>query len=151
MSQDPETVLKWTYTDTDPRNQCYPPEFGSEAAIGLDLRANSRAVVSSGEVTVVGTGIAIAIPPGYYGRIAPRSGLAVKFGADVLAGVIDSDYRGEIMVLLTAHKPGSFEIKQGDRIAQLILERAERPELQYVSHLGETARGAAGFGSTGTN
>lgn len=149
MSQNPETILKWTYTDAD-KTGGFAPQFGSEAAIGLDLHANARAVVRRGEITMIGTGVAVEIPPGYYGRIAPRSGLAARHGADVLAGVIDSDYRGELIVLLTCHLPGEFEVKAGDRIAQLILERAERPELQYVSSLGETTRGTAGFGSTGT-
>ena len=139
-------ILQWTYTNVDAR----APTYGSEGAIGLDLYASEDVVVWHNTVTPVGTGIAVAVPPGYYGRIAPRSGLALKHAIDVMAGVIDSDYRGEIKVLLARCAPGHFVVKRGDRIAQLILERADRAELQYVSSLGDTARGAAGFGSTGT-
>jgi dUTP pyrophosphatase len=145
-TESPAPVLQWTYTDVEAR----APTYGSADAIGLDLYASEAVTVWNGSVTPVGTGIAVAIPHGYYGRIAPRSGLALKHAIDVMAGVIDSDYRGEIKVLLTRCAPGSFDIKVGDRIAQLILERADRPKLQYVSILGDTERGAAGFGSTGT-
>lgn len=128
------------------------PSYGSEDAIGLDLRLTESAGVIHvlpGIVTIAPTGLCVEIPEGFYGRIAPRSGLAAKSGIDVLAGVIDSDYRGEIKVILSSfYLPVSFA--PGEKIAQLILERAERPELQYVTVLGESERGAAGFGSTGT-
>lgn len=127
------------------------PTRGSEDAIGVDLHALEDAVVMWGDVTKVRTGIAVAIPEGYYGRIAPRSGLAVKHGIDVLAGVIDADYRGEVVVVLTNHLKWDhcFEIKAGDRIAQLILERADKPVMVVTDQLSETERGFGGFGSTG--
>lgn len=127
------------------------PKRASEDAIGVDLHALEDAVVMWGDVTKVRTGIAVAIPQGYYGRIAPRSGLAAKHGIDVLAGVIDADYRGEVSVILTNHLKWDhcFEIKAGDRIAQLILERADKPVMVVTDQLSDTERGAGGFGSTG--
>lgn len=128
------------------------PTYGSKGAIGLDLYAYNQSheiVVEPGTWMLVKTGISIAVPDGYYGRIAPRSGLALKAGIDVLAGVIDSDYRGEIGVILFNHSNFLFEIKTGDRVAQLILERADRLSPVEVDELPDTERGSAGYGSTG--
>lgn len=100
---------------------------------------------------VVKTDLQVEIPDGCYGRVAPRSGLAVKNFIDVGAGVIDQDYRGNVGVVLFNHSENSFEVKKGDRIAQLICEQITYPELVEVDSLTETARGAGGFGSTGTN
>jgi dUTP diphosphatase len=131
------------------------PTRGSAQAIGLDLYADvtdrSGVIeIRPGYRKLVSTGIAVAIPPGYYGRVAPRSGLALKHGIDVLGGVCDSDYRGEVFVLLqNLNQWNSFHVKSGDRIAQLILERADILPILEVQHLDETVRGAAGFGSTG--
>lgn len=83
------------------------------------------------------------------GRIAPRSGLAAKHMIDTGAGVIDADYRGQVRVLLFNHGETDFEVKEGDRVAQLILERIYTPEIQVVEELEESVRGAGGFGSTG--
>jgi len=145
-------TLKWTYTDPDKVEKGlltdFEPTFGSAGAIGLDLKAAQTIKIEHGVVDAVPTHIAVEIPEGYYGRIAPRSGLAKNYGVDVLAGVIDSDYRGEIFVLLTSHEK-AVRIERGQKIAQLILERADRPILQYVDALGETGRGSGGFGSTG--
>ena len=85
------------------------------------------------------------------GRIAPRSGLASKHFIDTGAGVIDADYRGQVKVLLFNHNEADFEIKEGDRVAQLVLERIATPEVVEVEELAESVRGAGGFGSTGTN
>lgn len=126
------------------------PTYGSEGAIGLDLYAAHDLVLGDwGDHDTVRTGISIAIPHGYYGRIAPRSGLAARHAIDVLAGVVDEDYRGEIKVLLINHGPKSVEIKKGDRVAQLILERADRPQVIEVETLKDTERGSKGYGSTG--
>ncbi len=95
------------------------------------------------------TGLAVAIPPGFYGRIAPRSGLAAKNGLDVLAGVIDSDYRGEICVLLYNTGDNQIDLPAGSKISQLIVEQIITPDAVWASDLDETARGAGGFGSTG--
>lgn len=130
------------------------PTRGSADAIGADLYALENAFVVFGDVTKVRTGIAVAIPRGYYGRIAPRSGLAAKQGIDVLAGVIDEDYRGELIVLLTsasdATRLSPASIQAGDRIAQLILERADTPIMVVTDDLDGTERGGKGFGSSGT-
>lgn len=124
------------------------PHLGSKGAIGLDLHAYDNQLLPIGEVTLVPTGLAVEIPNGYYGRIAPRSGWAVKHGIDTLAGVIDSDYRGEINVVLFNNGKCPIDIKAGDRIAQLILERADR-FIPVWGDLSDTERGAGGFGSTG--
>jgi dUTP pyrophosphatase len=97
----------------------------------------------------VDTGISIQPPPGCYGRVAPRSGLAAKYGIDVGAGVIDSDYRGIIRVILFNHNDQPFTINVGDRIAQLILEQALSVPVEQVQELSNTTRNANGFGSTG--
>lgn len=100
---------------------------------------------------VVLTDVQIELPHGCYGRIAPRSGLAAKNFIDVGAGVVDEDYRGNLGVVLFNHATTAFEVKQGDRIAQLICEKIFYPEIEEVKSLNETERGAGGFGSTGTN
>lgn len=130
------------------------PTYGSPGAIGLDLsfscdRVGGSLCLYPGEWGTYSTGLAVAIPEGYYGRIAPRSGLAAKYGIDVLAGVIDSDYRGEIKVVLINNGSAHFWIEDHARIAQLILERADQPLVLTVDDLEDTWRGTAGFGSTG--
>jgi dUTP pyrophosphatase len=126
------------------------PTRGSDRSVGYDLYSSVDAVVpcQSGNV-LVGTGIAISIPDGLYGRVAPRSGLAVKHCINVGAGVIDPDYTGEVKVVLFNHGDKDFEVKKGDRIAQLILERCETPMIKEIGLLEETLRGSDGFGSTG--
>ncbi|RPA81317.1 deoxyuridine 5'-triphosphate nucleotidohydrolase [Ascobolus immersus RN42] len=125
------------------------PTRGSAAAAGWDLCSAEDTVIEAGQRKLVSTGLAMAIPGGCYGRVAPRSGLAVKHGINTGAGVIDADYRGEVKVVLFNFGDQKFEIKEGDRIAQLILERIYVPELQEVEVLEESVRGAGGFGSTG--
>jgi dUTP pyrophosphatase len=125
------------------------PRRGSMAAAGADLHCVDGIVLAPGERQLVPTGISVEIPPGWYGRIAPRSGLAVKHGIDTLAGVIDADYRGEINVLLINLGQQSVELKAGDRIAQLIIEQAASCEYLWAEDLAETERGTGGFGSTG--
>jgi dUTP pyrophosphatase len=93
--------------------------------------------------------LAVAIPHGFYGRVAPRSGLAVRHGLDVLAGVIDSDYRGEIICALINQGDEPLEIEAGMRVAQLIIEAIATPEPIWSEDLSETERGHGGFGSTG--
>lgn len=97
------------------------------------------------------TDIQIELPKGCYGRVAPRSGLAAKNFIDVGAGVIDEDYRGNVGVVLFNHADVTFEVKKGDRIAQLICEQIFYPQIVEMQELCETSRGAGGFGSTGTN
>lgn len=125
------------------------PSRGSPLAAGYDLSSSEDVSIHRGTRGLVGTGIAFTVPEGTYGRIAPRSGLAVKKGIQVGAGVIDRDYTGEVKVVLFNHGDETFEIKKGDRIAQLIVERCETPEIQLVTDLEDTQRSSGGFGSTG--
>jgi len=118
---------------------------------GWDLYSNENGIIYPGDRMVIKTGIALGIPYGYYGRIAPRSGLAVKRGIDVLAGVVDSGYRNEIGVVLINHDPTKqFPITRGDRIAQIIFERVDDFRLYVVDELSTAERGMGGFGSSGT-
>jgi dUTP pyrophosphatase len=126
------------------------PTRGSAHAAGLDLCSIEEVTLAAGARAAVRTGLSVAIPEGFYGRIAPRSGLAVNYGLDVLAGVIDSDYRGEIVCALVNHGRETFKIEAGQRIAQLIVEAIITPEPAWADSLDETARGAGGFGSTGS-
>ena len=129
------------------------PVRASVGAAGYDLFSTDSYVVLPSRRVVVSTGISIQLPPGTYGRIAPRSGLAVKHGLDTLAGVIDPDYTGEIKVVLqNLDTAQPFVIRPGYRIAQLILEKFEVVEVVEVVETGApeaTERGDAGFGSTG--
>ena len=125
------------------------PIRGSGGAVGYDLHSMDTLVIPPAHRALVATGIAIAFPSGVYGRIAPRSGLTLKHGIQVGAGVVDPDYTGEIKVILFNHGHANFTINKGDRIAQLILERCETPEVEEVGAVEETGRGAGGFGSTG--
>ena len=127
------------------------PTQGSAFAAGYDLYAAEDAVVVCGSRKLIKTNISMEITPGYYGRIAPRSGLAYKNGIDVLAGVIDSDYRGDIGVILyNTDSNIDFTVKKGDRIAQIIFEACYTVSLNDANTLDNTSRQAGGFGSTGT-
>lgn len=125
------------------------PTRGSENAAGLDLYAVDVAQIWPGAQVKIPTGLAVEIPRGFYGRVAPRSGLAVNFGINVHAGVVDSDYRGEIHVCLINHGDKIKEIKPGDRIAQLIIEQISMEPAMWADELAGTERGAGSFGSTG--
>ena len=126
------------------------PVRASEGAAGYDLFAAEENEIPAGHRKVVKTDISIAVPPRHYGRIAPRSGLSYKFGIDIGAGVIDSDYRGPVGIVMVNNGVQAFKISPGDRIAQLLLERVSVPAVQDVEELDDTARGNKGFGSTGT-
>ncbi|XP_028640842.1 deoxyuridine 5'-triphosphate nucleotidohydrolase, mitochondrial [Grammomys surdaster] len=127
------------------------PTRGSARAAGYDLYSAYDYTISPMEKAIVKTDIQIAVPSGCYGRVAPRSGLAVKHFIDVGAGVIDEDYRGNVGVVLFNFGKEKFEVKKGDRIAQLICERISYPDLEEVQTLDDTERGSGGFGSTGKN
>lgn len=129
------------------------PTKGSALAAGYDLYSSEEAVIPAQGQGLVATDISIIVPAGTYGRVAPRSGLAVKHGISTGAGVIDADYRGEVKVVLFNHSTKDFEIKKGDRIAQLVLERIVNAEIRQITleELDNTERGAGGFGSTGKN
>jgi len=129
------------------------PERATPQAAGFDLRArvDGSLELLPGARGVVPTGIAIALPPGFEAQVRPRSGLAMKHGLSVInaPGTVDSDYRGEIRVLLInlGHEP--MRIRRGDRIAQLVVQRLPRIVLREIAELPETVRGAGGFGHTG--
>ncbi|EAU84606.1 dUTP pyrophosphatase [Coprinopsis cinerea okayama7 len=125
------------------------PTRGSALSAGYDLYSAEQKIIPAHGKALVDTQLSIAVPPGTYGRVAPRSGLASKFMIDTGAGVIDADYRGTVFVLLFNLSDKDFEVNEGDRIAQLIIERIYTPEVQEVDDLEETVRGAGGFGSTG--
>ncbi|MCV6575237.1 MAG: dUTP diphosphatase, partial [Cohaesibacter sp.] len=125
------------------------PVRGTKGAAGYDLAAAQAIVVLAHDKCLVKTGLQIALPPGIYGRIAPRSGLALKKAIDVGAGVVDTDYRDELGVLLFNFSDSDFTVNLGDRIAQLIVEKIKTPLVKELDDLGETDRGGKGFGSTG--
>ena len=125
------------------------PTRGSHASAGLDLYSIEDVNIQPKQRVLARTGLAVAIPGGFYGRVAPRSGLAVKNGLDVLAGVIDSDYRGEVCCALLNTGDETIELKQGSRLCQLIIEQIITPTPEWADELDETNRGADGFGSTG--
>ncbi|XP_076983913.1 deoxyuridine 5'-triphosphate nucleotidohydrolase, mitochondrial isoform X1 [Tamandua tetradactyla] len=127
------------------------PTRGSARAAGYDLYSAYGYTIPPMEKALVKTDIQIALPSGCYGRVAPRSGLAAKHFIDVGAGVIDEDYRGNVGVVLFNFGKEKFEVKKGDRIAQLICERIFYPEIEEVQVLDVTERGSGGFGSTGKN
>jgi dUTP pyrophosphatase len=130
------------------------PHYETTASAGMDLRAHlsEPRVLKPLERTIVGTGLFIELPIGYEAQVRPRSGLAAKKGITVLnaPGTIDADYRGEIGVILVNISNEPFEVRDGERIAQLVIARHERAEWNEVEILTETDRGQGGFGSTGT-
>lgn len=126
------------------------PVRGDNGSAGFDLSSIETTTIPSGQRRAIDTGIKIALPQGTYGRIAPRSGLALHYGIDVLAGVIDRSYRGVIKVILQNHGDEEYKIEAGDRIAQLIITKIdETSQFVETNSLDCTARGEGGFGSSG--
>jgi dUTP diphosphatase len=128
------------------------PSYARDGDAGLDLYTTDTVTLAPGARASVGTGIAVAIPPGCAGFVLPRSGLALRHGLSLVntPGLIDAGYRGEIRVLLVNHDlEASVTLTRGDRIAQLVVQRVERAKLVEVEKLPDTARGSGGFGSTG--
>lgn len=125
------------------------PTRGTPASAGLDLCIVIDLVIEPGQRALAPTGLAVDIPDGFYGRVAPRSGLANRMGLDVLAGVIDSDYRGEIGCLLFNTTAESIFLQRETKICQLIVESIITPHAAWSTELTATGRGAGGFGSTG--
>jgi dUTP pyrophosphatase len=125
------------------------PTRGSPLAAGHDLYSSTEITIDAYGKAIIPTDIIIAVPNGTYGRVAPRSGLAVKHSIHVGAGVIDEDYRGLLNVILFNHSNVSYKVKKGDKIAQLICEKIVYPTLLEVTELEHTQRGTQGFGSTG--
>jgi dUTP pyrophosphatase len=125
------------------------PARGSSLAAGLDIYAIEELTIQPGERVLARTGLAVAIPEGFYGRLAPRSGLATKQGLDTLAGVIDADYRGEIRCLLYNTGSEAIHLPAQSKICQLILEKIITPTAVWADEISDTDRGNGGFGSTG--
>lgn len=131
------------------------PAYETTGSAGMDLRAalaeGESITLAPGERRLVPTGLKIALEPGYEAQVRPRSGLALKHGITCLnsPGTIDSDYRGEVGVILVNHGQVAFEIQRGERIAQMVIAPYTQAVMAEVSELDETARGAGGFGSTG--
>ncbi len=128
------------------------PEYATDQAAGMDLRASEDLVLEPGQIAGVGTGLHIELPAGYEAQIRPRSGLALKHGISVpnAPGTIDADYRGEIRVILVNLGREPFPIHAGDRIAQMVVAPVTRVSWQPSETLNETGRQSGGFGSTGT-
>src|SRR6266481_14223 len=125
------------------------PTRGSLSAAGLDLCSIEEITLHPRERRLIRTGLAVAIPEGFYGRLAPRSGLAMQKGIDVLAGVVDADYRGEIGCLLYNAGEELVDLPAQTKICQLIIEKIITPVAVWVDGLSQTTRGSGGFGSTG--
>jgi dUTP pyrophosphatase len=129
------------------------PSHASPGSAGFDLRAAVEAerVIEPGQRLLVPTGLALEIPPGWEGQVRPRSGLALRHGIGILnsPGTIDSDYRGEVSVILVNLGDSPFTVKRGDRIAQLVIARVETIEWEEIESLESSGRGGGGFGSTG--
>jgi dUTP pyrophosphatase len=131
----------------------FEPIYAKPGDAGADLRSKKSLVIGPNQRALISTGVRIAMPNGLVGLVHPRSGLAAKFGVTVLnsPGTVDAGYRGEIMVTLLNTSEQDFEIKAGDRIAQIIFQEVVTPKFIAVSELPESARGSDGFGSTGRN
>jgi dUTP pyrophosphatase len=127
------------------------PRYETDQAAGLDLKADEPVALAPGERALVPTGLSLEIPPGYEGQVRPRSGLAVRHGVGLLnaPGTIDADYRGEVKVILVNLGQAPVRFERGERVAQLVIAPVVRATLVEAEALGETGRGAGGFGSTG--
>ena len=128
------------------------PRYAHEGDAGVDLHAARDLTVGPGARVLVPTGLKMAIPHGYEGQVRPKSGLALKHGITVLntPGTVDAPYRGEVGVIVINHDPvAAYEIKKGEKIAQMVFSRVERASLFEVEELDSTPRGAGGYGSTG--
>ncbi len=138
---------------SDEFNDIPLPHYATEGSAGMDIRAaiNDKIIIKSGEVKLVPTNLVVEIPVGYEIQVRPRSGLALKHGISLLnsPGTIDSDYRGEVGIIMNNFSKKDFVVKRGDRIAQLVLSKFYQAELEETTELGESIRGEGGFGHTG--
>ncbi|MBS1515495.1 MAG: dUTP diphosphatase [Bacteroidetes bacterium] len=145
--------MKTLYKKFDASTEAFIPEYKTSGSAGADLRSSSQETISikQGERKLVPTNLIIELPDGYEAQVRPRSGLALNHGVTVLntPGTIDSDYRGEVKVLLINHGEKDFEINFGDRIAQLVIAKHEQAEFIEDENLSETERAHGGYGSTG--
>lgn len=149
--QTKDTGLTLKFKKLDP--QATLPEKTTAGAAGMDVRAVVDVSLGTGTWAAVSTGLSVEVPAGYELQVRPRSGLAAKFGVTVLnaPGTIDSDYRGEIKVILINHGPNAFAVNKGERIAQLVLAQVASATIESSEELSETDRGTGGLGSTGVS
>jgi dUTP pyrophosphatase len=147
--------VKVYFKKVNPKIETSLPEYQTKDSAGMDISSASlkAVLIHPGETKLIPTNLILEIPQGYEGQIRPRSGLALKHNVTVLnsPGTVDSDYRGEVKVLLINHGKEDFEVKFGDRIAQLIISKCEKAELLPSENLSDTKRGSGGYGSTGNN
>ena len=127
------------------------PRYQTAGAAGMDVRAAEEKTLQAGETALVATGFSMEIPVGFEAQLRPRSGLAAKNSVTLLnsPGTIDADFRGEVRVILTNLGREPFVVRRGDRIAQMVIARVERAEIEVVSELSDSTRGEGGFGHTG--
>ena len=127
------------------------PSYQTSGAAGMDVRAAQNCILEVGETALISTGFSMEIPAGFEAQLRPRSGLAAKHGITLLnsPGTIDADFRGEVKVILTNLGREIFEVKRGDRIAQMVIAKFERAEIEVARELSNSERGEGGFGHTG--
>ena len=149
----PETPLEICFKLEPGYEHVKFPVYQTEGSSGMDVRAAENVVLQPGETRLVATGFSMSLPLGYEAQIRPRSGLAANHQITILnaPGTIDADYRGEVKVILTNLGRHAFEVSHGDRIAQMVIAKVERPIIRIVESLDETAHGSGGFGHTGKN
>jgi dUTP pyrophosphatase len=146
-------VIKIRWLDPDKADDLHLPAYHSAEASGMDVAAavEGPVALAPGEIKMIPTNFAVAIPPGYEIQVRPRSGLAIKYGVTIInsPGTIDADYRGEVKIGLINLGQKSYTIQRGERVAQLVVAAVERGDLQLVVELDKTVRQAGGFGHTG--
>lgn len=125
------------------------PTFAHPGDAGMDLYSAERVEIPPGERVKIKTGIAVALPEGYAGLWWDKSGLSNNHGLKILGGVLDAGYRGELLVGLVNLSRETYVVEKGDKVTQMLVQKVEQPEIEEVTELGETSRGAGGFGSTG--
>ena len=130
-------------------NAAQIPQFAHDTDAGMDICADEEITIQAGERVQIKTGIAVAIPEGYVGLVWDKSGLSHRIGLKTLGGVIDAGYRGEILVGMVNLSDTAHTFSVGDKIAQMLIQKVEHPDIEEVFTLDETVRGAKGFGSTG--
>ncbi|MDR3559651.1 MAG: dUTP diphosphatase [Candidatus Pacebacteria bacterium] len=138
-----KVLVKKLHTDAE------MPKFALPGDAGMDLHSIENVIIEPGKRYACGTGVAMEIPEGYAGLIWDKSGIAAKFGIETLGGVIDSGYRGEVKVILVNLGQEDYKIEKGDKVAQILIQKIYNPEIEEVSALDDSQRGAGGFGSTG--
>ena len=149
----PSPVIKFLRLRPESNSDIALPRYMTPQSAGMDICAavTKDVLLEKGEIVMLPTGFAMALPPGYEAQIRPRSGLAVNYGIGLInsPGTIDADYRGEVMIAVINLGPRPYTVHRGDRVAQMIINRVHQAELLEVEHLDETRRNTGGFGHTG--